>query len=359
MFSVISSRSAPRNCPQQLFVVFLAVASMTGCSADKRHSGKEQHASLPIPTTISNEAQAFLTQPINNSGRGVTLTTNEDWYAFRDAIDNAWRPVFEQWRQRYAVTVTKKTIAGVTVWEVLPERISPDHEDKVLLNVHGGGYVLFAGDLSVYEALSAASLGKIRVLAIDYRMPPDHPFPAAIDDAVAVYREILNDYAPTDIGLFGGSAGGGLAAAMTLVIRDEGLPMPVAVALNTPWSDLSKTGDSYFANDGIDPVLVTYDGSLGEMARVYANGRDYKDPLLSPVYADYSKGFPPTFFLTGTRDLFLSNTVRHHRALRNAGIEADLHVFEALWHDFADIPEKDEAVLEMMAFFDKHFSTEK
>lgn len=359
MFSVFTDRSAPRNCPYQLFVVFLAVAWMTGCSADKGHSENEQNASLPIPTTISTEAQAFLAQPINNSGRGITLTTNEDWYQFRDAIDNARRPVFEQWQKDYAVTVTERTIAGVTVREVLPERISPEHEDKVLLNVHGGGYVLFAGDLSVYEAISAASLGEIRVLAIDYRMPPDHPFPAAIDDAVAVYRGILTDYAPTDIGLFGGSAGGGLAAAMTLVIRDEGLPMPVAVALNTPWSDLSKTGDSYFANDGVDPVLVTYDGSLGAMARVYANGRDLKDPLLSPVYADYTKGFPPTFLLTGTRDLFLSNTVRHHRALRNAGIEAELHVFEAMWHYFAAVPEKDEAVLEMMAFFDKHFSIER
>ena len=107
-------------------------------------------------------------------------------------------------------------------------------------------------------------------------MPPEHPFPAAVDDAVAVYKALLKSYQAQNIGIFGGSAGGGLAAATVIAARDSGLPLPGAVALNTPWSDLSKTGDTYFTNEWVDTQLPTYEGPLGAAARLYAGKYDLK-----------------------------------------------------------------------------------
>jgi acetyl esterase/lipase len=137
------------------------------------------------------------------------------------------------------------------------------------------------------------------------------------------------------------------------------MPLPAALMVGTPWSDLSKTGDSYFTNAGVDNGLVAYEGLLEAAAHLYADGRDLKDPLLSPVYGEFA-GFPPTLLTTGTRDLFLSNTVRVHRKLRRAGIVAQLDVYEGQAHGSryltADAPETQELFGEMARFFDSHLS---
>ena len=133
--------------------------------------------------------------------------------------------------------------------------------------------------------------------------------------------------------------------------------MPGALAAGTPWADLGKVGDSYFTNDGIDNVLYSYEGLLGEAARVYANGHDLKDPMLSPVYGDVT-GFPPTILTSGTRDLFLSNTVRMHTKLRQANVEVDLIVLEGLSHAqyyfVENAPETKFHFSELAKFFRKH-----
>jgi acetyl esterase/lipase len=205
-----------------------------------------------------------------------------------------------------------------------------------------------------------AGLIGFRVIAIDYRMPPDYPFPAGMNDAMAAWSEISKFARPSNIALFGTSAGGGMALAMTQRLKKEGRPLPGAIMAGTPWSDLSKTGDSYFLNAGVDNRLVTYDGILEGAARLYANGRDLKDPLISPVYGNFTK-FPPTFLVTGTRDLFLSNTIRVHRKLREAGVEAQLEVYEGQSHaDYLalpDTPETRELYGEMAKFFDTYLGT--
>ena len=304
----------------------------------------------PVPSTVSAEAQILLGRDIVQASQFDLPQTTEQWRTFIDARNAEASHHVANTLAAFDVEIEKKTIAGVTVREVVPSDSERIVEGVALLNVHGGGYTMMAGDLSVFEAAAAAGTGGFRVYAVDYRMPPEHPFPAAVDDALAVYKALLDRYPANKIGIFGSSAGGGLAAAVTLAAREQGLPLPGAVGLNTPWSDLTKTGDSYFSNDGVDPVLTSYDGSLGARARLYAGKRDLKEPLLSPIYADYSLGFPPTFLLSGTRDLFLSNTVHEHRALRRAGIDAELHVFEAMWHGFGG-PEGMEAQRELARFF--------
>jgi len=151
-----------------------------------------------------------------------------------------------------------------------------------------------------------------------------------------------------------------MTLALMLRAKREGVPLPAAIAPGTPWSDLTETGDSYKANEWLDNVLVSYDGYLTRAARLYAAGHDLRDPQLSPIYGDL-RGLPPTILTTGTRDLFLSNTVRTHRKLRQAGVEASLQVFEGMSHAQylfnPDAPETREAFTEIAGFLDKHLGT--
>lgn len=182
-------------------------------------------------------------------------------------------------------------------------------------------------------------------------MPPDHPYPAAIDDLVAAYRELLTRYAPGKVVVAGISAGAGLAAAGILKLRDLGLPLPAGAILLTPEADLTESGDSFETNRGLDVVLRE---RLTPSVLLYAAGHDLRDPYLSPLFGDFSRGFPPTLLVSGTRDLFLSNTVRLHRALRKAGVRADLHVFEAMPHGgFFGAPEDAESMAEQLRFIDE------
>lgn len=173
-----------------------------------------------------------------------------------------------------------------------------------------------------------------RSICVDYRMAPQHPFPAAIDDAFAAYKEVVKQYGAENVAVFGTSTGGAMVLILALQAHAAGVPMPAALISGTPWADLDKVGDSYFVNAGVDNVLGNYDHMIKAAALAYANGHDMKDPLLSPVYADDEalKAFPPTLLISGTRDLFLSNTVRMHTRLLLNDAPSELIVYEALSH---------------------------
>jgi acetyl esterase/lipase len=188
-------------------------------------------------------------------------------------------------------------------------------------------------------------------------MPPEAYFPAALDDVLTVYKDVLKTTDSKNVAVFGTSAGGSLVLETMLRAKQEGLRLPGAIAPGTPMSDVTKTGDSFYTNEKVDNVLVSPNGFCHAATVVYAHGHDLKDPLLSPVYGDMHD-FPPTILTTGTRDLLLSNTVRVHRKLREAGVEAQLEVFEGLSHAQYQvddrIPETKEAFGEITEFFDKH-----
>ena len=194
-----------------------------------------------------------------------------------------------------------------------------------------------------------------RVWAVDYRMPPDHPFPAGLDDCLTVYRVLLEDHDPHEIIVGGASAGGNLVAALVLRARDEGLPLPSAAVLLTPGVDLTASGDSLQTNRGLDPLIPDAGSPAFGM---YAGDHDLTDPYVSPLYGDFTKGFPATILTTGTRDMLLSDTVRMHRALRLAGVSADLHVTEAGGHGgfFGMAPEDDFVQQEIRRFVDAHWA---
>jgi len=201
------------------------------------------------------------------------------------------------------------TIGGVNVFVLTPQTIAPENQNRVFIHFHGGAYVLNPGEPGTREGTLMAGFGRAKVISVDYRTSSDAPYPAALDDSVAVYRELLKTVPPQRIAVFGTSTGGALTMALVLRARQEGLPLPAAIAPGSPWSDMTKTGDTFYSHNLVDNFQVSYDGYLKDSAYLYANGRDLKDPMLSPIYGDL-KGFPPTILISGTRDLFLSLTVR-------------------------------------------------
>jgi monoterpene epsilon-lactone hydrolase len=312
---------------------------------------------IQVPTEeVSPQAQALIGAPY----LPFFNADPKDTAAWKDLVNSiaagqlAGLPAL---KKQFSVSVSPTTIAGVKAYIIVPAEIPERNRKRLLVYVHGGGYVLFPGESGLGEGVLMAGYGGFKVISIDYRMPPDFPYPAAMDDAMAVWREVVKTTDPKNMAIFGTSTGGAMTLAMVLRAKEEHLPLPAAIASGTPWSDLTKTGDSYDTNEWLDNVLVTWDGWVGRAAKLYAAGHDMKDPQLSPIYGDFS-GFPPTILTTGTRDLFLSNTVRAHRKLRRAGVEADLNVYEGQSHAQylfnPDAPETKEAFTDIANFFDKH-----
>ncbi len=317
---------------------------------------EEPAKTLPVPGTVSPQMQAVIAQPLR-ANWDKPPTTPEGWKSLSDGTAATVAPQIPAMLERMRVKVEPSTMDGVRVYTITPDDMPAQNRNRVAVHVHGGCYVLNPREAALPEAIFLAGFGRMKVVAVDYRMPPEAYFPAALDDAVTVYKAVLKTTAPGNVAVFGSSAGGALTLEMMLRAKQEGLPMPGAIAPGTPMSDVTKQGDSFQTNALVDNVLVSPDGFCDAATRFYANGHDFKDPMLSPVYGDVH-GFPPTILTTGTRDLLLSNTVRVHRSLRQAGVEAALQVFEGQSHAqfYRDdrIPEVKEAFNEIAAFFDRH-----
>jgi monoterpene epsilon-lactone hydrolase len=311
---------------------------------------------LPVPADVSPELQRIIAAP-RNPAWNVLWKTGEEWRTAANARAAKTIQTLPAMRRRLHVTVQPGTMDGVRIYVVTPDVIPPEHRDKLLIHVHGGCYVLFPGESGTSEAIMMAGFGHFKVISIDYRMPPEGYFPAALDDAMTVYKAALKTTDPKNMAVFGTSAGGALVLEMMLRAKREGLRLPGAIAPGTPMSDVTKSGDSFYTNEMVDNVLVSRNGFCDAGTVVYARGHDLKDPLLSPVYGDM-RGFPPAILTTGTRDLLLSNTVRVHRKLREAGVDAQLEVYEGQSHAqyaFDDrVSETKEAFGEITGFFDRH-----
>jgi acetyl esterase/lipase len=318
---------------------------------------QEPAKTIPVPTAdISPGMQKLIAGPLNPDWNDQWKTGAEARaYANKQAAGAV--KTIPAMLKRLHVSIKPAVMAGVKVFIVTPETIPAENRDKVLIHVHGGCYVLFPGESGTTEAIMMAGFGHYKVISVDYRMPPEAYFPVALDDSVAVYKDVLKTTPAKNIAFFGTSAGGALTLEMVLRAREQGLPVPGAIAPGTPMSDVTKTGDSFQTNEKVDNVLVSRDGFCDAATVIYAQGHDLKDPLLSPVYGDMH-GFPPAILTTGTRDLLLSNTVRVHRNLLRAGVEAQLEVFEGQSHaqyQFDDqLPETAEAFTEIATFFGKH-----
>ena len=329
----------------------LAFAQQTGPQTDSSVIDAQGTAHVtrvvPVPSTISPEARKVLSRQVSDAARPDTL-------AERRLHTDKWQAgAGEASKAIYPVNIAKDTIAGVPVLLVTPLAVGAGKADRVLICVHGGGFTSDSGSLT--ETIPIANLTQTKVVSVLYRLAPEHPFPAAVEDAVAVYKELLKTYKPEKIALYGTSAGAILTGEVAVRLKTSGFPLPGALGIFSGMGDFSQNTDSsaLYALNGLSghldpPAPAVHDAE-------YVGSTDPKDPVLSPLYADVH-GFPPTLFITSGRDALLSGTTILHRHFYESGVEAQLVVFEALPHTFwndVSLPESREAYKIMADFFDK------
>lgn len=350
-----SAFDTPRIAGLLCLLLSLPAAAQSGDSTwtiSSRDLAPPVHASEVLASFIANSPQ-----PDVSAAGSQFPTSDAGWIAMQAAASSA-NPL-PALGEALNLQIETSAMAGVTVYTLTPEEIAPEHRGQVFLHLHGGAYVLGGGPGAASEAAQIAQAAGIYTVSVDYRMPPAHPFPAAVDDAIAVYEELLKDYDAADIAIGGTSAGAGLSFATVLQAKNQNLPVPAAIFAGTPWADLTDTSDSLHVHAGIDRVLVSYSGLLKIGADLYADGEDLTNPLISPLYGDFS-GFPPTILISGTRDMLLSDTARAHRKLLDEGVEADLHVLEGMSHaEYLFLPQSPEGrtVFESVGeFLKKHMN---
>jgi len=290
---------------------------------------------VPVPQDLSPQAQLALGHGGPDQGPPESLEQRRkmtDAYTARARV---------AWTRLCPNTLVDTTMAGVPVHIVTPDGMPDRNKDKVLVNLHGGGFNSDSG--SYTESIPIASYTGIKVVAVLYRLAPEHPYPAAVDDSVAVYKELLKIYKPEHIVIYGTSAGAILTAEVAARLKQLGLPLPAALGIFSGMGDFARAGDSaaMYALRGLTghldpPDAKPHDGE-------YVGSVDPKDPVLSPIYGDLH-GLPSTLFVTSGRDLLLSGTANLHRAYLNAGVDARLVVFDALPHAFWYDPRLPEAI---------------
>jgi len=301
-----------------------------------------------MPPTVSPEAQTWL-ESLNHS------TTGPEPLAERRKRTDAWRAQDSaEAKKLYPVNIEETTTAGVRTDIIMPLSMPDENRGRVLINLHGGGFNSDSG--SLIEGVPIANLAKIKVVSVYYRLAPENPFPAAVDDVVAVYKELLKTYKPKSIGMFGTSAGAILNCEVTAKLKQLGLPLPGALGIFSGMADFSRPGDSWqlFTLNGFPGVLEPTDPKHPHESE-YAAKTDRKDPVLSPLFSDL-QGWPPSLSITSGRDILLSGTTIFQRALLANGNDAQLVVFEALPHAFwyhFQLPETKEALGLMAKFFEE------
>ncbi|HTO58747.1 MAG TPA: alpha/beta hydrolase, partial [Pseudomonadales bacterium] len=254
-----------------------------------------------------------------------------------------------------AADITREDVSagGVSAaWITAPNAV----RDRTILYLHGGGYVI--GSINTHKELASrlSRAAQARVLLIDYRLAPEHPHPAAVDDALAAYRWLLSKGAdPKRTAVAGDSAGGGLTVATLVAIRDAGLPVPATGVCLSPWVDLEGLGDSMTTKSAADP-MVQRDGLL-KMAAAYLAGKDPRTPLAAPLYANLG-GLPPLLIQVGTAETLLDDATRLAERARKAGVNVTLEPWEDMihvWQAFAPLlPEGQQAIERIGEFVRQH-----
>jgi acetyl esterase/lipase len=302
----------------------------------------------PIPAGISAEAREVYLQeppPLGEFDVRVPAQAAE----LRALLDPQFAETINAVEHPYQLDEDK--LGGVPgLWASTPATTT---DDVALLYLHGGGYVLGTPTTGAALTVSIAHQSGMKVFSPDYRLAPEHPFPAALDDAVAAYRGLLDaGHAPDRIGVTGDSAGGGLALALVVTLRDADMPMPGALGLISPWTDLTGRGDSVVTLAGCDPVFAEPE-PLFTFADAYAGDTPLDDPRISPLNANLT-GLPPMLIQAGSREILLSDSTRLAHQAQRAGVDVTLEVWDGMWHVFhmfANVPEAQRANAALGAFF--------
>lgn len=331
-----------------LFTTFLSLQPIYFAEAQNSTNAQNNTHQIYIPTTISKEAQEELrkiaSNPFNFKSPGpADMNGWEKLYQEHESMDLFHS---QSIKDLYQPNITETKLGGVNVLDIKPKNW---HDSgKVLVYTHGGAYTLLSANSSLSSSILAADATSLRVISIDYTVAPFSKWNQTTDQIISVIQALKDQqgYSLDDIAIYGDSAGGGLATGSVLKMRDGGMGMPAAVVLWSPWTDVTQNGDTFFTLKDADPLLTNNSNQfLKNSADAYANPIDQKNPYVSPVYGNFSKGFPPTLIQGGTKEILLSDFVRLYQALDQADVPVKLDIYEGMPHVFQYIlvktPESD------------------
>ena len=319
---------------------------------------------VPASAFMSPEAHAKLIAAFSHPPQPASPPVKEpsgppDYAAMRADDEHHNAPLVARAEALFPVTIEERQIGGVRTQVITPkDGVAPENRARVLINLHGGGFIWGEGNGARAESIPIAGLGRITVITVAYRMAPEFRFPAASEDVAAVYRELLKDHEAANIGIYGCSAGGVLAAEAVAWFQKEGLPMPGAIG--TFCGSLAPLGgdSSHLAQPlvGELPFPAADSGTLAGQA--YFEGASPRDPLVFPVNSpEMLRRFPPTLLIAGSRDFMASSVFAAQAALSAAGVDAELHVWDGMWHAFffdPDLPESQQVYRVVVRFFAQH-----
>ena len=307
--------------------------------------------SVPLSSFLSPEAKAYVTQHLHEMQDPEIVKQD-------NGIPRFMKGMIARDQQIFAVDQQDTQIGGVHTYVYAPKSgISEINKQRVLINLHGGGFSGCWPGCAELESIPISALMQIKVVSVDYREGPEHKFPAASEDVASVYRELLKTYSPRSIGIYGCSAGGMLTAMSVAWFQTHNLPSPGAVGIYCASAGSFGGDATYIAFPfGEGRVPVSRPPAASQLG--YFSGSDPKDPMVSPIEsAEILAKFPPTLLITGTRDFAMSGTLHTDAELTRQGVPTELHVWDGLFHGFfynAEIPESRDAFNVMIKFFDRH-----
>lgn len=342
-----------RHTVTSSLILTLCIAFATQVAAQEARSSY-----VYVPSTVSEQAKAVL-RVLADPNLQPELPPPNDikaWKVAQQAREAVGLERQKSLLEQLKPTVTELKMGGVPVLDVKPKNWKDN--GKAMVYTHGGAYTFFSARSTLGSSALMASTTGLRVISIDYTLAPQAKWQQVTDQVVSVLKALRKQgYAMKDIAIYGDSAGGSLAAGSVLKMRDQGMGMPAAVVLWSPWSDITETGDTYVTLKHAEPTYV-YGKHLKPAADAYADPKDQKNPYVSPVYGDYSKGFPPTLIQGGTKEIFLSNFIRQYQALDTAGQTVKLDLYEGMIHVFqanmVGSPESNTALKKTAAFVEQY-----
>jgi acetyl esterase/lipase len=322
------------------------------------HASEKRELFRYVPPTVSKVWKPVY-EAFPDPKKALDMPKHNDikaWRQIHEMIEKERIPKEEKAAHALGVAVAEKTLGGTPVLVLTPRNLQSTK--KIIVYTHGGAYTMLSARSTLGAAALIASGTRLKVISVDYTNPPSAGWRDVTDQVVSVIDALRKDgYAMSEIALMGDSAGGALAAGVALKLRDEDGLLPAALVLWSPWADITRTGESYVTLEDAEPRFI-YQKVLKPSADAYADPKEQKHPYVSPVYGDFSKGFPPTLIQGGTREIFLSNFVRLYQAIDTAGGVVKLDLYEGMPHVFqATLPQSPEtkiAMRKVTAFLKKY-----
>lgn len=312
-----------------------------------------------IPSTISPQAQELLkTFKRENRNASSFPSQNaplEEWKILQKNVDENVKKGLQPILDKYHPKIETIYFNGIRAVKITPQ--SYKKSKNIIVYVHGGGFVLLSADVTLASMLPLAESIGIPIIAVDYTLAPNKKNNEILNEMVDFYKGLLKEYQPENISVYGDSAGGSIAAATMLKLRDLKIALPSSLILWSPWTDIAEIGDTYSTLANNDPTVI-YKNFLENSALAYAPKEEFKNPFVSPVYGDYSKNFPPTLIQVGSKEIFLSNAIRFYRVLNENNKDVKLDIYEGMWHVFQgyyELPESKTALENTKKFMLNHF----